>query len=128
MRRLVYLISPQKLNKNFYKDLEKVLSFKNVKFFQLRLKNTKRDNLFKITKKIKKITKKHNVKFILNDNPFLTITFKADGCHMGQLDGSLKAARKKLKVKSLELLVIIPKILQKMQLNLKQIILHLDHF
>ncbi len=99
MRRLVYLISPQKLNKNFYKDLEKVLSFKNVKFFQLRLKNTKRNNLFKITKKIKKITKKHNVKFILNDNPFLTITFKADGCHMGQLDGSLKAARKKLKSK-----------------------------
>ena len=99
MRRLVYLISPQKLNKNFYKDLEKVLSFKNVKFFQLRLKNTKSNNFFKITKKIKKITKKHNVKFILNDNPFLTITLKADGCHMGQLDGSLKAARKKLKSK-----------------------------
>ena len=96
MKRLVYLISPNKINKNFFKDLNKVLSFNNVKFFQLRLKNVKNNKILKITKKLRKITVKHKVKFILNDNFLLANKIKADGCHMGQLDGSFKVARKKL--------------------------------
>ena len=101
MKRIVYLISPSKIKKNFYHDLDRVLSFKNVKFFQLRLKNIKKNNLLKISYKIRKITTKHNVKFILNDNFFLVNEIKADGCHMGQLDGSLKLAKKKLRTKIL---------------------------
>ena len=101
MKRFIYLISPNKINKSFYKELDKVLSFKNVKFFQLRLKNIKKNNFIKISKKIKKITIKHNVRFILNDNFSLVRKIKADGCHMGQLDGSFKIARKKLKNKIL---------------------------
>ena len=101
MKRIVYLISPNIIKENFYSDLDKVLAFKNVKFFQLRLKNTKRKDLLQITKKIKKITLKHNVKFILNDNFVLADKTKVDGCHMGQLDGSFKVARKKLKRKIL---------------------------
>ena len=101
MKRLVYLISPNKINKNFYQNLDKVLLFKNVKFFQLRLKNIKTNKLRKITNKIIKITSKYKVKFIINDNLTLACTTRADGCHMGQLDGSFKAARKKLKNKIL---------------------------
>jgi len=101
LKRIVYLISPNIIKENFYLDLDKVLAFKNVKFFQLRLKNTKRRDLLQITKKIKKITLKHNVKFILNDNFVLANKTKVDGCHMGQLDGSFKVARKKLKRKIL---------------------------
>ena len=101
MKKIVYLISPNIIKENFYLDLDKVLAFKNVKFFQLRLKNTKRRDLLQITKKIKKITLKHNVKFILNDNFVLANKTKVDGCHMGQLDGSFKVARKKLKRKIL---------------------------
>ena len=101
MKRLVYLISPKKINKNFYRDLDEVLSFKNVKFFQLRLKKIKIDKLIKIARKIKIITAKHKVKFILNDDFFLAVKIKADGCHMGQLDGSYETARKKLKNKIL---------------------------
>ena len=99
MKRFVYLISPFKIEKNFYRNLDKVLSFKNVEYFQLRLKNTKKNNLLKVANKIRKITRKHKVKFILNDNYLLTSKIKADGCHMGQLDGSFKEARKKLKSK-----------------------------
>tara|TARA_B100001027_G_scaffold206634_1_gene170392 strand:- start:275 stop:805 length:531 start_codon:yes stop_codon:yes gene_type:complete len=77
------------------------LSFKNVEFFQLRLKNTKISNLKKIANRIKKITTKHKVKFLLNDNFLLANKFKADGCHMGQLDGSIQTARKKLNNKIL---------------------------
>ena len=98
---MVYLISPNKINQSFYVSLNKVLSFKNVNFFQLRLKNTSEKKLLSICKKIKKITTKHKVKFIINDHFILTSKIRANGCHMGQLDGSLKIARKKLKDKIL---------------------------
>ena len=102
LKKFIYLISPNKVNKKFYLDLDKVLSHKNVKFFQLRLKNVDDVKLEKISNKIKKITTKHNIKFILNDNFTLARKIKVDGCHMGQNDGSFKAARKKLKNKILE--------------------------
>ena len=101
MKRSVYLISPNKINQNFYTSLDKVLSFKNVKFFQLRLKNISQKKLENICKKIIKITAKHKVKFIINDNYKLAFKIKANGCHMGQQDGSFKIARKKLKRKIL---------------------------
>jgi thiamine-phosphate pyrophosphorylase len=96
---LVYLISPNKINNNFYNKLDAVLSFGNTKFFQLRLKRTKFKNLIKIANKIKKITTKHKVKFIVNDDYIVAYKSKADGCHLGQLDSSIKEARKKLKNK-----------------------------
>ena len=101
MKKLVYLISPNKIENNFYSDLDNVLSAKNVKFFQLRLKNKKFNSLLKIAKKIKKITTKHKVKLIINDNYILALKSNADGCHMGQMDGSVAEARKKLKNKIL---------------------------
>jgi thiamine-phosphate pyrophosphorylase len=99
LKKLVYLISPEKINKNFYSKLEIVLSYGNVKFFQLRLKKIKLKNLIKISKKIKKITVKYNVILLINDNYEVVIKSKADGCHMGQLDGSVNLAKKKLKDK-----------------------------
>ena len=101
MKRLVYLISPNKINKKFYNNLDAILSYGNVKYFQLRLKKFEIKNLLKITNKIKKITTKHKVKLIINDDFILTLKTKADGCHMGQLDGSIKTARKKLRKKIL---------------------------
>ena len=101
MKRIVYLISPNKINPSFYSSLDKVLSFKNVKFFQLRLKNINEKKLLSISKKIKKITTKHKVKFIINDYFSVALKIKAYGCHMGQLDGSFKIAKKKLKRKIL---------------------------
>mgnify|MGYP000480304481 FL=1 len=113
LKKLVYLISPNKINQNFYESLDKVLSFKNVKFFQLRLKNVSQKKLLNISKKIKKITTKHKVKFIINDYFKLSSKVKADGCHMGQLDGSFKIARKKLKGKILGITCHNSKILAK---------------
>ena len=101
MKKLVYLISPNKIDSKFYTILDKVLAFKNVKFFQLRLKNTKVNSILKIANKIKKITKKHKVNFIINDNYILALKINADGCHLGQLDGPIMIARKKLKKKIL---------------------------
>ena len=101
MKKFIYLISPKKINNKFYNNLDKVLSYGNVKFFQLRLKNVKKSTVSKIIEKVQKLTLKNNVKFILNDNYNLALKIKVDGCHMGQLDGSFKIARKKLKGKIL---------------------------
>ena len=101
LKRFVYLISPNKVSQSFYNSLDKVLSFKNVKFFQLRLKNVSQKKLLNISKKIKKITTKHKVKLIINDYYILISKIEADGCHMGQQDGSFKIARKILKGKIL---------------------------
>ena len=99
MKKLVYLISPNKIYDNFYDDLKKVLSVKNVKFFQLRLKKIKRNKIIIIAKKIKKITRKYKVKLIINDHPNISKIVSADGCHLGQNDVSIIFAKKYLKKK-----------------------------
>ena len=99
MKKSIYLISPKKIYSEFYVDLKKVLKTKKVKFFQLRLKKTSKKNIIKIAKKIKKITKIHKVKFLVNDNFKIAKIVNADGCHLGQLDGSLINAKKSLKDK-----------------------------
>jgi len=97
LRRFLYLISPSKINKHFYKDLAEVLSSRKVRYFQLRLKKHSSSKLLKIARKVKNITKKYKVKLIINDFPVLTKKINADGCHLGQSDGSIKDARKLLK-------------------------------
>ena len=99
MKRLVYLISPNKIYKNFYNDLEKVLASDKVEFFQLRIKKMSENKIIKIGKRIKNITRKYNVKFIINDSIKITKKVNADGCHIGQYDGSISEGRKKLKDK-----------------------------
>ena len=47
-----------------------------------------------IGKKIKKICKNFNVKFLINDDVFLTKKLNADGCHLGQKDMNALDARK----------------------------------
>jgi len=119
LKRLVYLISPNKINQNFYTSLDKVLSFNNVEFFQLRLKNVSQKKLINISKKLRKITTKHKVKFIINDNYALTSKVKANGCHMGQKDGPFKIARKKLKGKILGITCHNSKVLANKAIGLK---------
>ena len=95
MTKYIYLISPQNVNKHgFYKKLDKVLKTRKVKFFQLRLKKIPSSKLVKISKKVRKIVKKNNVKFLINDKPFIAKKINADGCHIGQKDMSLISARK----------------------------------
>ena len=99
MKKLLYLISPKKIQDGFYDDLRKVLAVKNTKFFQLRLKNVKKNKIIKIAKKIRKITRKYKVKLIINDYPNISKITSADGCHLGQKDGSVIKAKKYLKKK-----------------------------
>ena len=97
MKRYIYLISPQNIRGiKFYKDLNNVLKSQKIKYFQLRLKKISKSNLLKISKKVKKIAKANNVKFIINDSPVVAKIVNADGCHIGQKDIDFIAARKVL--------------------------------
>ena len=93
-KKFIYLISPLKINKSFYSDFTKVLKQKKVSFFQLRQKKESFKKKLIIGKKIKKICKKFNVKFLVNDDIYLTKKLDADGCHLGQKDMNILEARK----------------------------------
>ena len=93
-KKFLYLISPNKIKKDFYFNLSKILAFKRVKFFQLRIKNNSLKKKIEIGKKIKLICKKYNVKFLINDDPMLAKKLNADGCHLGQKDMDIISARK----------------------------------
>ena len=93
-KKFIYLISPLKFKKSFYSDLIKVFKTNKVSFFQLRLKRKSFKQKLIIGKKIKKICKNFNVKFLINDDVFLTKKLNADGCHLGQKDMNALDARK----------------------------------
>jgi len=71
-----------------------VLSSGKVGLFQMRLKKYSYEKKIVIGKKIKKICKKNNVKFLVNDDPELSKRLNTDGCHLGQKDMSITEARK----------------------------------
>ena len=93
------MISPNKIKKSFYDDLSDILKLKKVSIFQLRLKNKTFKEKLLIGKKVKKICKKYNTKFLVNDDVTLSKELNADGCHLGQKDMQLLKARKILKKK-----------------------------
>ena len=93
-KKFVYLISPLKIDESFYSDLIDVLKQRKASFFQLRLKKESFKKKLIIGKKIKKICKKFNVKFLINDDVYLTKKLDADGCHLGQKDMNIFEARK----------------------------------
>ena len=93
-KKFIYLISPLKIKKNFFKDLKEVLKQKRTSFFQLRLKNETFKKRLIIGRKIKKICNKFDVKFLINDDVYLTKKLNADGCHLGQNDMNILEARK----------------------------------
>ena len=92
--KFIYIVSPSKIYKSFLSDLIKILKLKKVGFFQLRIKKKSFKEKLIIGKKIKRICKKFNVKFLINDDVYLAKQLDADGCHLGQKDMNISDARK----------------------------------
>ena len=93
-KKFIYLISPNNIYPQFYRDLRDVLNTGKVSFFQLRLKKYSFKNKILLGRKINLICKKYNVKFLVNDDPLLAKKINADGCHLGQKDMHISEARK----------------------------------
>jgi len=98
-KKFIYLISPNKINRFFYDDLDNILKQKKIVFFQLRLKNLSFKKKFSIGKKTQKICKKYKTKFLVNDDVLLAKKLNSDGCHLGQNDMKITKARKIIKNK-----------------------------
>ena len=92
-KKFIYLISPNKITLDFLEQLNLVLRSNKINFFQMRFKRYSSEKKILIGKKIKKICKKNNVKFIVNDEPWLAKKINADGCHLGQKDMNIDKAR-----------------------------------
>ena len=93
-KKFIYLISPLKIDTFFYNNLIKILKQNKVSIFQLRLKKKSFQKKLTIGRKIKRICKKFNVKFLINDHVNLTKKLDADGCHLGQKDMNIFEAKK----------------------------------
>lgn len=65
-------------------------------FIQLREKDLPRDEFLKEAIEIKKLCKKYNVPFVINDAVDIAIEMDADGVHVGQSDMETGDVRKKL--------------------------------
>jgi len=93
-KKFIYLISPLKIEKNFFNHLNEVLKQEKTSFFQLRLKKESFKKKLIIGRRIQKICKKFKVKFLINDDAHLAKKLNADGCHLGQKDMDIFEARK----------------------------------
>lgn len=62
-------------------------------FLQLREKNASKEEIIKEALEIKKICKKYNVPFVIDDDVDIAKEVNADGVHIGQNDASYKYAR-----------------------------------
>ena len=93
-KKFIYLISPNKITKNFFPLLNEVLKSGKISFFQMRFKKYSFKKKILIGKKIRQLCKNNKVKFIVNDDPTLAKKLNADGCHLGQKDINIKEAKK----------------------------------
>ena len=98
-KKFIYLISPNKIQQKFYLYLDEILKTHKIGFFQLRLKKENFQTKIFIGKKIQKICKKYNTKFLINDDVVLAKKLNSDGCHLGQNDMKILEARKIIKKK-----------------------------
>ena len=93
----LYLISPAEITLDaFAPRLEEALTAGDVAAFQLRLKPAGDEEIYKAAEALLPICHNHHVPLILNDRMDLARDVGADGVHLGQSDGTVAEARRKL--------------------------------
>lgn len=91
----LYLVTDSDILKerDFYDCIEKAI-LGGVTTVQLREKDASGKEFLEKAIKLREITKKHNVNFIINDRVDIAIISEADGVHVGQSDIDAKYVRK----------------------------------
>ena len=79
-------------NNSLYEQVEDAIKG-GATFIQLREKNLSYEKFLEEAKKIKEITDKYGVPFVINDNVEIAKEIDADGDHVGQSDTEAKRAR-----------------------------------
>ena len=83
----LYLVTDSDIlrERNFYNSIEEALKG-GVTMLQLREKNASGKEFLEKAIKLRELTKKYNVKFIINDRVDIAMLCNADGVHIGQSD------------------------------------------
>ncbi|MGZ2411500.1 thiamine-phosphate pyrophosphorylase [Sphingomonas sp. F9_3S_D5_B_2] len=89
----LYLISPQEVGGSFPVRLKAALEPGFAAAFQLRVKHVDEHSLAKLAEPLQRICADAEVAFIVNDSMSLAKRLGADGVHLGQEDGDIRAAR-----------------------------------
>ena len=91
----LYLVTDSGILKgrDFYKCIEDAIKA-GVTMLQLREKNVDGKEFLEKAKKLRELTKKHNVSFIINDRVDIAQLVDADGVHVGQSDIDALSVRK----------------------------------
>lgn len=91
----LYLISPATIDdpESFVATLSQALQGGDVASFQLRLKDADENHIIKCAETLIPVCHSFDVIFIINDSAEIAAKVNADGVHLGQSDGEVKAAR-----------------------------------
>jgi thiamine-phosphate pyrophosphorylase len=92
----LYLISPPAIDGNFADLLRAALDDGPVAAFQLRLKGLDEEAVARAAEPLQRICSERDIAFIINDSVDLAEQLGADGVHLGQGDGDVREARKRL--------------------------------
>lgn len=93
MTTQLYLITPPRIDDSFAATLAGTLDGGAVAALQIRLKDQARDEIRALAPSLIKAAHARDVAVILNDDPELAAELGCDGVHIGQQDGTVKAAR-----------------------------------
>lgn len=93
MTTQLYLITPPRIDDSFAATLAGALDGGAVAALQIRLKDQARDEIRALAPSLIKVAHARDVAVILNDDPELAAELGCDGVHIGQQDGTVKAAR-----------------------------------
>ena len=93
----LYLVTDSKTlkDRDFYKCIEDAIK-SGVTMVQLREKNTDGKEFLEKAIKLRELTNKYNVTFVINDRIDIAMLVDADGVHIGQSDIDAVSARKLL--------------------------------
>jgi thiamine-phosphate pyrophosphorylase len=92
----LYLISPLDVGGAFLDRLRRALDAGPVAAFQFRVKGVDQHEAAALADPLQRICADADVAFIVNDSASLAKRLGADGVHLGQSDGDVKAARELL--------------------------------
>lgn len=93
MTSQLYLITPPRIDADFAVSLADTLDAGDVAALQIRLKGHTPDEVRQLAPDLIRMAQSRGVAAILNDDPQLADELGCDGVHIGQSDGTVKAAR-----------------------------------
>ncbi|WP_203291504.1 thiamine phosphate synthase [Maricaulis parjimensis] len=93
MTSQLYLITPPRIDAGFAARLADTLDAGEVAALQIRLKDHDQADIRKLAPDLIRIAQARGVAAILNDDAELADALGCDGVHIGQQDGTVKAAR-----------------------------------